>query len=124
MASDAVGAPPSGAVGTPPSGAVRSFDFSITGKVQGVYFRKATQARALELGIFGWVANEPSRKDLVIGHAEGTAESTGAMQHWLSKIGSPTCRIDSAVFANEQTRSERAFASFEVRKPAKAAKKK
>ena len=116
MASDAVGASP--------SVAVRSFDFSITGKVQGVYFRKSTQARATELCISGWVANDPSRKDLVIGHAEGAADSMGLMRHWLSKIGSPTCRIEDAVFANEKTRSERAFASFEVRKPAKAAKKK
>jgi len=32
---------------------------SITGRVQGVSFRYATQRRARELGLHGWVRNRP-----------------------------------------------------------------
>ena len=31
--------------------------FEVFGKVQGVYFRKHTQAKARELGLTGWVQN-------------------------------------------------------------------
>ncbi|MDX1936679.1 MAG: acylphosphatase [Flavihumibacter sp.] len=31
----------------------------VTGKVQGVFFRKYTSQKAIELGISGWVKNRP-----------------------------------------------------------------
>ena len=98
---------------------MQSLDFAITGKVQGVYFRKSTQSRAVELGITGWVANDPMRKDLVIGHTEGEATAMTEMKYWLSKVGSATCRIDSAAFTKEQLIVRRSHATFEVRKLAK-----
>lgn len=35
-------------------------EFEIQGKVQGVFFRKHTKAKADTLGIVGWVANTES----------------------------------------------------------------
>lgn len=37
---------------------VHSWELSISGKVQGVWYRKFTEQKANELGICGWVANE------------------------------------------------------------------
>lgn len=36
------------------------FELRITGKVQGVYYRASTKAKAEELGLLGWVKNEPN----------------------------------------------------------------
>ena len=38
----------------------------------GVFFRKHTQKKALELGLVGWVQNEPDGKS-VTGDAQGSA---------------------------------------------------
>jgi len=37
---------------------VHSWELSISGKVQGVWYRKFTEQKANELGICGWVANK------------------------------------------------------------------
>ena len=39
--------------------ALRTIDYRIKGKVQGVYFRAFVRSTAQELGIVGWVKNEP-----------------------------------------------------------------
>lgn len=52
----------------------------ITGKVQGVWFRKHTQETALEFGIKGWVHNEPDGSVLVI--AEGTPDQLELLTSW------------------------------------------
>lgn len=101
------------------------FDFRINGKVQGVYFRKSTQAQAVSLGVTGWVANDPVHKDVVIGHAEGSVAAMTEMRRWLSTVGSPTCRIDGAAFTKVATAARaRAFKTFEVRKLGALAKRK
>lgn len=48
----------------------------ISGRVQGVFFRATTQAKAVELGLTGWVRNVPdgSVEALVQGEAERTQE--------------------------------------------------
>ncbi|TDU26547.1 acylphosphatase [Panacagrimonas perspica] len=35
----------------------KSYRFVVTGRVQGVFFRRATQQRALQAGLDGWVRN-------------------------------------------------------------------
>lgn len=44
-------------------------EFEVFGKVQGVYFRKYTQNKANELGIFGWCKN--TARNTVVGELEG-----------------------------------------------------
>jgi acylphosphatase len=95
-----------------------AWDFHVTGKVQGVFFRKYTQAKAAELKVTGWVKNEDSRDDLVLGHAEGSRAAMQNMKRWLSTTGSPKSRIVDARFSNERAVSAREFPSFEVRKGA------
>jgi DNA ligase D-like protein (predicted 3'-phosphoesterase) len=59
----------------------RAVRASVKGSVQGVGFRAATHSRARELGLLGWVRNEPDGSLAV--HAEGTAEALGALREYL-----------------------------------------
>ena len=77
---------------------LQGFSFEVWGKVQGVYFRKFTQAKATELRVGGWVRN-----DKVRGTVQGQVICSDdkqclQMKEWLSKIGSPKSRIDRAEF--------------------------
>ena len=52
----------------------------VSGRVQGVSFRWYTQERARELGVTGWVRNEPDGSVLV--HAEGEDAAVEALVSW------------------------------------------
>jgi acylphosphatase len=58
----------------------------ITGKVQGVSFRKYTQSKALELGLTGFVENQSN--NAVYLEAQGNPESLQILLQWTYK-GSP-----------------------------------
>lgn len=70
--------------------------YRVTGKVQGVFFRKHTRTEALRLGISGWVANAADGS--VVGVAEGSAVAMEAFRTWLRTRGSPKSRITGASF--------------------------
>ncbi len=42
-----------------------AFRIKVTGRVQGVFFRASTKEKAEELGINGWVRNEPDGSVLI-----------------------------------------------------------
>lgn len=54
---------------------------TVHGRVQGVGFRDATVRRARDLGLQGWVRNEPDGTVRV--HAEGTAERVAELETFL-----------------------------------------
>jgi len=91
---------------------LRRFRFEVSGKVQGVFFRKYTVAEAKRLEITGWVAN--TDHGTVTGQAEGSKERTDKFKHWLSNVGSPKSRIEKAVFTEEAEVSSRMWADFSV----------
>jgi acylphosphatase len=63
----------------------------VSGHVQGVYYRAATQRRAQELGLTGWVRNLPDgRVELV---ATGAEHALRQLQDWLWQ-GPPHARVD------------------------------
>jgi acylphosphatase len=62
----------------------------ITGKVQGVFYRKSAQHKALELGVTGWIKNEPDGS--VTAELEGEPHSVSAMESWLKK-GPPQANV-------------------------------
>ena len=64
----------------------------IRGRVQGVFFRAETQARARKLGLKGWVKN--TREGDVAVLLAGTEEAVRSMQNWLHS-GPPLARVDS-----------------------------
>lgn len=67
----------------------------VSGRVQGVYFRGATQQHAQMLGVYGWVRNLPSG-DVEV-YACGNVAQVDALIAWLWQ-GPPRAQvIDVAV---------------------------
>ncbi|XP_053170898.1 acylphosphatase-2-like [Scomber japonicus] len=77
-----------------------SLDFEIFGNVQGVCFRMYTEEEGRSLGLSGWVKN--TRQGSVIGQVQGPADRVSEMKYWLEHVGSPSSRIDRAVFSNQK----------------------
>ncbi|EFN77782.1 Acylphosphatase-1 [Harpegnathos saltator] len=91
-----------------------ALDFEVFGIVQGVFFRKYTQKRGLELGLTGWCMN--TANGTVVGHLQGEKKQVEEMKQWLRHTGSPQSRIDKVEFRNEKEISEQSFSKFEIRK--------
>jgi acylphosphatase len=53
---------------------ILSVSFQVFGKVQGVFFRKHTLAKASDLGLVGWVKNEKDAERSVTGTVQGPAQ--------------------------------------------------
>ncbi|UUZ61529.1 acylphosphatase [Nocardioides sp. B-3] len=68
---------------------------TVTGRVQGVSFRYYTEERALELGVTGWVRNEPDGS--VALHAEGDDRAVDALVEWCRTGPAPARVRDVAV---------------------------
>ncbi|XP_062974977.1 acylphosphatase-1 isoform X2 [Elgaria multicarinata webbii] len=77
-----------------------SVDYEVFGKVQGVFFRKHTQAQGKLLGVVGWVKNTDYGS--VQGQIQGPTVKVRQLQEWLKKTGSPRSQIDKAEFHNEK----------------------
>ena len=83
--------------------------FLVSGQVQGVFFRSATESVARRLGLNGWVRNlADGRVELV---ACGTESKLGELEQWLWQ-GPSRARV-TQVTAEEIT--EQPFADFSVR---------
>jgi acylphosphatase len=78
------------------------FFVKVTGTVQGVGFRAWTRRQARELGLKGWVRNEPDRSVLAL--IIGTAPATTAMLQRFHK--GPAGASVSTVEAHETNIAE------------------
>ena len=106
-----------------------SIEFEVSGRVQGVSFRRHTKAKAEELGLMGWCRNMPhgtvngeyeytmedkssssSNEKEEEGHHRGAA----AFRHWLCNVGSPRSSIDECVFSQKAVSDSRSFNDFRV----------
>lgn len=76
----------------------RRVRFTVTGHVQGVGFRAATQRKATQLGVVGHVQNRADGG--VEGEAEGPVSAVAAFTLWLHK-GPPLAAV-SRVDVEEQ----------------------
>ncbi|XP_076585749.1 acylphosphatase-2-like [Chaetodon auriga] len=90
-----------------------SVDFEIFGNVQGVCFRMYTEDQGRSLGLSGWVKN--TRQGTVIGQIQGLPDKVSDMKLWLKSVGSPSSRIDRAVFSNERDISKLEIHGFSTR---------
>lgn len=72
-----------------------------------------TQKQANQLKVCGWIRNTANRT--VQGELEGEASQVAAMKKWLQTTGSPSSRIDKAVFSNEKSVADHHFSNFEIR---------
>ncbi|XP_041132845.1 acylphosphatase-1 [Polyodon spathula] len=82
------------------NGELISVEFEIFGRVQGVFFRKYTQAEGKRLGLVGWVQN--TEQGTVQGQLQGPGSRVKAMQDWLQNKGSPKSKITKAEFSSEK----------------------
>ncbi|NVB84110.1 MAG: acylphosphatase [Kofleriaceae bacterium] len=79
----------------------------VTGRVQGVSFRAATEHEARRLGVVGWVRNKPDGS--VELEAEGTDDKIAALLAWCHR-GPSAARVDRvAVDELAPTGAEREF---------------
>jgi acylphosphatase len=78
----------------------------VTGRVQGVFFRAETAARARSLGISGRVRNCPD--GAVEAVFEGDEERVETLVHWCER-GPAGARIDNVSVEPEEVRGERGF---------------
>ncbi|XP_074845617.1 acylphosphatase-2 isoform X1 [Carettochelys insculpta] len=95
------------------SGVLKSVDYEVFGRVQGVCFRMYTEDEARKMGVVGWVKN--TRQGTVTGQVQGPEDKVNAMKSWLSKVGSPSSRIDRTNFFNEKEISKLDFSGFSTR---------
>ena len=86
------------------------YEIIVTGRVQGVWFRKYTQERANELGIKGWVKNTPDGNVLVIAQAD--KKDLNTFMDFL-KIGPPMARVGK-IYTSEMNVST-IFDNFSVK---------
>ncbi|XP_004454290.1 acylphosphatase-2 [Dasypus novemcinctus] len=92
---------------------LKSVDYEVFGRVQGVCFRMYTEDEARKIGVVGWVKN--TSKGSVTGQVQGPEEKVNSMKSWLSKVGSPSSRIDRTNFSNEKTISKLDYTNFSIR---------
>ncbi len=59
------------------------YQIRVLGKVQGVFYRASTKTMADDLGIKGWVKNEPDGSVLI--EAEGTKDKLIDLLSWCKK---------------------------------------
>ena len=78
----------------------------VRGRVQGVWFRESARRRALELGLAGWVRNNPD--GTVEAEVEGSAVDVSVLVSWL-ELGPPQARVDAIEVAERAPHGERGF---------------
>jgi len=83
---------------------------TISGKVQGVYYRAHTEAKARELGLTGWVRNNADGTVSLV--AEGERDQLEALAEW-AKLGSPAANVTDINPAWSDATGE--FGNFSVR---------
>jgi acylphosphatase len=80
----------------------------VRGVVQGVGFRAATQRRARDLGLTGWVRNLPD--DSVVVEAQGPPDRLAELEAWCA-TGPPLAEVTGTeVTAGDVVDGEREFA--------------
>jgi len=88
---------------------IKHIKLTITGRVQGVWFRYNTKKEADELGVYGFVKNL-TNGDVYI-EAEGTKEQLEKFVIWCNK-GPTQARVDNV---NEKNGSLEHFKNFEIK---------
>jgi len=83
--------------------------FLVSGRVQGVFFRAATEAAARRLGVTGWVRNLADGSVELV--ACGAEAKLAELERWLWQ-GPPHARVEQVVSADVELQS---FRDFSVR---------
>ena len=82
----------------------------VSGKVQGVFFRTAAKEKADELGVMGFVRNEPSGNVCI--EAEATEVVLAEFVQWCN-IGPPRAHVQDVKVIQYELKG---FKSFDVQR--------
>lgn len=77
---------------------LKTISIIVSGKVQGVWYRKYTVDKATELGISGFVKNLPDDNVYIL--ATGTEEQLQVLVQWCY-TGSPKSRVEKVEVREE-----------------------
>jgi acylphosphatase len=86
-----------------------TLEIRVTGRVQGVFFRKYTQKKALDLGLTGFVSNRSDGTVYCV--VTGCELPLKHFMEWL-KVGSPLSKVDSV---DGKEIEPLKFTNFEIR---------
>ena len=89
---------------------MKHYNIRVSGRVQGVFYRASTRDKAKELGLSGWVRNEPDGTVYV--EAEGSKEALDQLIDWW-KQGPPRAKVENVHYEVGEVVG---FGGFEVRR--------
>ena len=81
----------------------------VSGRVQGVWYRAHTRAKAVELGVAGFVRNLPNGRVEIV--AQGDAALVDTLMDW-ARIGPPMAEVTEVRV--RKMAEEEEYSSFEV----------
>ena len=88
---------------------MKHLEIVVSGRVQGVNFRRYTLQKSLELGLHGYVKNTPEGNVLI--HAQGDESQLNQLLTWCKK-GSPLSMVEAIEVIELPVE---AFTAFEIR---------
>lgn len=78
----------------------------VSGKVQGVFYRASTEKKAKEIGVMGFVRNEPNGNVYI--EAQGTETQLEELIKWC-KRGPERARVDEVMTEEISLKTEHDF---------------
>lgn len=75
---------------------MKRISITVSGKVQGVFYRVSTEKEAKKIGLAGFVRNEPNGNVYI--EAQGTEEQLAEFVKWC-KRGPERARVDEIITA-------------------------
>jgi acylphosphatase len=88
----------------------RNYLITVTGKVQGVFYRASAQQKAIELNLTGFAQNQPNGSVLI--EAEGEEDNLDQLVAWC-KTGPPRAHVSHVEVAEGDIKN---YAEFSVRR--------
>lgn len=85
---------------------IKSYAITVSGKVQGVFFRKFTKTKALELGLSGFVQNHADGSVFI--EATGEAINLSSFIEWCH-TGSPQSEVKKVTVKEIETEHHHTF---------------
>jgi acylphosphatase len=89
---------------------MKHYSITVSGKVQGVFYRQSTVEIANKLGLNGFVRNEPNGSVYI--EAEGAEDQLNKLVEWCRK-GPARAEVTDLKFSEGGIRK---FSSFELRR--------
>lgn len=93
-----------------PETSMKHLNITVSGVVQGVFFRASTKAQANQLAITGFVRNQPDGS--VYLEAEGDEANLKILLDWL-ELGPANAQVDKVDVEEDSVRD---FADFDISK--------